>query len=84
MVDAAQEFLYGLSIFHLYTGFFGNFEIFLQRFVHVWFVVVLIFLMYPYKSKYILNGIIRHTQYSQHVLLVFELWLYHDGALSDG
>ncbi|OLN21259.1 hypothetical protein BTO30_15865 [Domibacillus antri] len=51
MLKLGKILLYGLSIFHLYTGFFGNFETFFQRFVHLSFVMLLIFLLYPYNFK---------------------------------
>lgn len=43
--------LYALGAFHLYTGFFGTFETFLQRSLHLFLALLLIFLLYPYKTQ---------------------------------
>jgi len=59
MTDKAGKFLkssilliaYCFSIFHLYTGFFGTIETYLQRLVHISFALLLIFLTKPYKTR---------------------------------
>jgi len=52
---------YCFAAFHLYTGFFGTIETYLQRLVHISFALLLIFLIKPYRTgkKYsdlIING----------------------------
>ena len=54
---------YIFSAFHLYTGFFGNFETYLQRLIHISLALILVFLLHPYKTgkvklDYIINGIV--------------------------
>ena len=54
---------YSFSAFHLYTGFFGNFETYLQRLIHISLALILIFLIHPYKTgkvklDYIINGFV--------------------------
>ncbi|MDH3533710.1 MAG: TRAP transporter fused permease subunit [Gammaproteobacteria bacterium] len=41
---------YFFSAFHLYTGFFGTIETYLQRLVHIAFALLLIFLLKPYRT----------------------------------
>ncbi|GAB7389134.1 TRAP transporter permease [Bacillaceae bacterium] len=43
--------MYAMAAFHLYTGLFGTFETFLQRFTHLSFALLLIFLLYPYRTR---------------------------------
>jgi TRAP transporter 4TM/12TM fusion protein len=43
--------VYAMGAFQLYTGFFGTFETFLQRFTHLFLAMLLIFMLYPYKTK---------------------------------
>lgn len=43
--------IYAMGLFHLYTGLFGTFESFFQRSVHLFFALLLIFLLHPYKLK---------------------------------
>ncbi|WP_052476233.1 TRAP transporter permease [Cohnella kolymensis] len=43
--------LYAMSAFQLYTGFFGSMESYLQRVLHLFFALLLIFLLNPYSSK---------------------------------
>lgn len=76
--------LYGLSLFHLYTGFFGNFETFFQRFVHLSFVVVLIFLIYPYKLKYKkLNFVLSGTMVGLGIISMSYLYLNYDYIMTE-
>jgi TRAP transporter 4TM/12TM fusion protein len=54
---------YIFSAFHLYTGFFGTFETYLQRLIHISFALVLVFLLKPYKTgkiklDFLINGLI--------------------------
>ncbi len=53
---------YAFSAFHLYTGFFGTLETYLQRLVHISFAMLLIFLVKPYATgrkqlDIVINGI---------------------------
>ena len=41
---------YCFSAFHLYTGFFGTIETYLQRLVHLSFALLLVFLIKPYRT----------------------------------
>ena len=41
---------YLFSAFHLYSGFFGSFESYFQRLIHISFALILIFLLNPYKT----------------------------------
>lgn len=55
-----------MGIFHLYTGFFGTFETFLQRFIHLALALLIIFILNPYKTKHraltiVFNGSIMIT-----------------------
>ncbi len=43
--------IFVMAIFHLYTGFFGTFETFLQRYIHLGLALLITFLLYPYKTK---------------------------------
>jgi TRAP transporter 4TM/12TM fusion protein len=41
----------GIGIFHLYTGEFGVFEAYFQRFVHLLTLMIVVFLHYPFSKK---------------------------------
>ncbi|OMP68441.1 TRAP transporter permease [Domibacillus epiphyticus] len=84
MVKLCKILLYGLSLFHLYTGFFGNFETFFQRFVHLSFVTVLIFLLYPYrfKSKKI-NGLLNGGMVALSAASMGYLYLHYDYIMTE-
>lgn len=40
-----------MSVFQLYTGIFGSMEAFYQRTLHLFFAMVLVFMIYDYKGK---------------------------------
>jgi TRAP transporter 4TM/12TM fusion protein len=42
----------GISLFHLYTGAFGTFEAYSQRFIHLMTLMTLTFLVYPASGKW--------------------------------
>ncbi|WP_017727642.1 TRAP transporter permease [Halalkalibacterium ligniniphilum] len=44
--------IFTMGIFHLYTGFFGTFETFYQRFTHLALALLIIFLLNPYKTSH--------------------------------
>ncbi|MBP1155591.1 MULTISPECIES: TRAP transporter fused permease subunit [unclassified Paenibacillus] len=75
---------YAFSFYHLYTGFFGSFETFLQRFVHLFLAMLLIFMLHPYKTVNRTAGIILN---STMILLTFVsmgyLYLNYDYILGE-
>ncbi len=42
----------GISLFHLYTGYFGTFEAYSQRFIHLMTLMTLTFLIYPTAKRW--------------------------------
>ncbi|MGF9711468.1 TRAP transporter permease [Paenibacillus naphthalenovorans] len=75
---------YAFSFYHLYTGFFGTFETFLQRFVHLSLAMFLIFLLYPYKTgSRIINRILNSTTILLTILSMGYLYLNYDYILGE-
>ncbi|WMI72536.1 TRAP transporter fused permease subunit [Aminobacterium sp. MB27-C1] len=48
-------YILAMGIFHLYTAVFGSFEAYLQRAIHLTWVLPMTFVLYPISSKKVLN-----------------------------
>src|SRR5690625_5777208 len=49
--------LISFSLFHLYTGVFGAFTAYIQRTIHLGFVLALLFMLFPVKRGVMKNSV---------------------------
>ena len=75
--------IFAMAFFHLYTGFFGTFETFLQRYFHLALALLITFLLYPYKTKkQSVNIILNSTVFVLLCLSLGFLYLNYDYVLT--
>jgi TRAP transporter 4TM/12TM fusion protein len=51
IAKSIAAFAIAMSVYHLYTGYFGAPEAFLHRSIHLFFVMVLVFILFPISKK---------------------------------
>jgi TRAP transporter 4TM/12TM fusion protein len=74
---------YGFALFHLYTGFFGSFETYLQRLLHISFALVLVFLLKPYETgRRFLNYLVNSAALIATVVSVGYIFVNYDYILT--
>jgi TRAP transporter 4TM/12TM fusion protein len=79
-----RTIIYLFGAFQLYTGFFGAYESFLQRAIHLFFALLLIFLLHPYQSKSKKLSIIVNSIFAIAVILSFSYVFFNYEYIVNG